>query len=137
MAGGDGSPATAAEQTPNVYAPGVAVNVRASSTPKPSCPARVTVNVQPDPGVPSADVGTVIVTSPGVSLPDGDSWATETWGVPTVDDPEMPEVDVAGVTQSSVPNPSTSMSWFHALAGAIEELKGPAAPGGWVFPAGA
>src|ERR1700678_278049 len=106
MAGGDASPATAAEQTPNVYAPGVAVNVRASSTPKPSCPARVTVNVQPDPGVPSADVGTVIVTSPGVSLPDGDSWATETWGVPTVEDPEMPEVDVAGGAPSAGPETS-------------------------------
>src|ERR1700691_4247376 len=117
MAGGDGSPATAAEQTPNVYAPGVAVNVRASSTPKPSCPARVTVNVQPDPGVPSADVGTVIVTSPGVSPPDGDSWATETWGVPTVEDPEMPEVDVAGVTQAAGAQPPPPTSWVHAAAG--------------------
>jgi hypothetical protein len=34
--GGDGSAATRAEQTPNVYWPGVAVNVRASSLPNPS-----------------------------------------------------------------------------------------------------
>jgi len=96
------------------------VNVRASSVPKPSWPVSVTVKVQPAAGVPSVAVGTVIVTSPGVSLPDGLSWATETCGVPTVDDPEIPEVDVAGVTQSSVPKPSTSMSWFQASAGAIE-----------------
>ena len=33
IAGGDGWLATAEEQTPNVYPPGVAVNVRASFTP--------------------------------------------------------------------------------------------------------
>jgi hypothetical protein len=78
------------------------------------------VNVQPGPGVPSADAGTVIATRPGVSPPDGLSWATETCGVPTADDPDSPEATVADVTQSSVPKPSTSMSWFHASAGAIE-----------------
>ena len=65
-----------------MYAPGVAMNVRASSLPNPSWPASVTVNVQPEPGVPSPAVGTVIVTSPGVAEPDGLSWATETWGCP-------------------------------------------------------
>ncbi len=69
MAGGDAAPATAAEQTPNVKLPGVAVNVRASSVPKPSWPASATVNVQPGPGVPSVAVGTVIETTPGVSPP--------------------------------------------------------------------
>ena len=99
----------------------MAVNVRASSLPNPSWPASVTVNVHPAPGVPSSAVGTVIVTRPGVS-PDaaGASWMTETCGVPTLDDPDRPEVALAGVTQSSVPNPSTSMSWFQASAGAIE-----------------
>ena len=63
----------------------------------------------------------MIVTRPGVSpAAAGASWATETCGVPTLDEPDRPEVALAGVTQSSVPNPSTSMSWFHASAGAIE-----------------
>ena len=48
------------------------------------------------------------------------SWATETCGVPRLDDPGSPELAEPGVTQSSVPNPSTSISWFHASAGAIE-----------------
>ena len=94
--------------------------MRASSVPKPSWPVSVSVKVHPDPGVPSTDVGTVMVTSPGVSPPEGDSCATETCGVPTDDEPEMPDVELAGVTQSSVTKPSTSMSWFHASAGAIE-----------------
>ena len=65
------------------------MKVRASSTPKPFWPVSVSVKVQPDPGVPSTDVGTVMVTSPGVSPPEGDSCATETCGVPTVDEPEI------------------------------------------------
>jgi hypothetical protein len=93
IAGGDVSLATAAEHTPKLKAWGVEVNVRASSTPNPSCPVSVTVNVQPDPGVPSPEVGTVIVTRPGVSPPFGLSWATETCGVPTEDDPDSPEVE--------------------------------------------
>src|SRR5579875_3827405 len=86
IAGGGDSAATAAEQTPNVYWPGVAVNVRASSLPpSPFWPVSVTVNVQPAPTAPRPDVGTVIVTRPGVS-PDGAaaSWMTETCGVPTL-----------------------------------------------------
>jgi len=66
-------------------------------------------------------VGTVIVTSPGVSPPDGLSWATETWG--RADGPTKlarPDVGPEGVTQSSVPKPSTSISWFQASADAIE-----------------
>ena len=48
------------------------------------------------------------------------SCATETCGVPTAEDCPNPAVVLEGVTQSSVPNPSTSISWFHASAGAIE-----------------
>ena len=51
-----------------------------------------------------------MVTSPGVAEPDGLSWATETCGLPTLDDPDSPELAEPGVTQSSVPNPSTSIS---------------------------
>ena len=80
------------------------------------------VNVQPGPGVPSADVGTVMDTIPGVWPVADDvlSCATDTCGVPTDDEPDSPDVADAGVTQSSVPKPSTSMSWFHASAGTIE-----------------
>jgi len=54
------------------------------------------VNVQPEPGVPSTEVGTVIVTRPGVSLPDGLSWATDTDGVPTLEESDSWEPEVAG-----------------------------------------
>ncbi len=69
--------------------------------------------------MPRVAAGTVMVTSPGVCPPDGVSWATDTCGVPRLDEPASPDVAPEGVTQSSVPNPSTSMSWFHASAGAI------------------
>ena len=103
------------------------VNVRASSVPKPSWPVSATVNVQPGPGVPSVAVGTVIETTPGVSPPAplpappaGLSCATETCGAPSDEESPRPAVAVAGVTQSSVPNPSTSISWFQALPDASE-----------------
>jgi hypothetical protein len=72
-AGVVGSLATAAEQNPKLKSAEVAANVRASSTPKPFWPVSVSVKVQPGPGMPSTDVGTVIVTSLGVSAPEGDS----------------------------------------------------------------
>ena len=59
-------------------------------------------------------------TSPGVSPPEGDNCATETCGVPTEDAPDRSDVELPGVTQSSVPKPSTSMSWFHPSADATE-----------------
>jgi hypothetical protein len=37
-----------------------------------------------------------------------------------LEDWPRPAVVLDGVTQSSVPKPSTSMSWFQASAGAIE-----------------
>lgn len=47
----------------------VAVNARASSVPKSSCPASATANLHTEPTVPSAAVGTVIVICPLTGLP--------------------------------------------------------------------
>ena len=104
-AGSGVCPASAAEHTPNEYAPGVAVNARASSVPNPSCPATATVNVQPDATVPRSAVGTVIVICRLAGLP----------LTLAIVPPEAP----SAVCHCARPKPSTSIDWLQASAGVI------------------
>ena len=82
------------------------------------------LQLPPFPGAPRVAAGTVIEITPGVSplLAGAVLPATWTCGVPRLPDWPRPAVELAGVTQSSVPKPSTSMSWFQALPGAIGRL---------------
>src|SRR5581483_345825 len=91
-------------QTPNEKSPGVAVNARAWSGLKPSCPVSTTLNPHPEAGVPNCASGRAIVIVR--SLPLG-----STNGVPTAAPPAF--------IQTGAANPCTSTRWLQAADGEI------------------